>query len=296
MTLGRFMIGSSNVYRFYQPDSLPGYSIYKMISCTSMEVFRVAMDGLENVNGGVTISVIENFLCKAMQGIDQADLRTEALKKAIGDYLKVIQTNAIKRPKLKFALVQPILRPKDECYSEGHESICKQVEDGIRAMDLQNVSKVSAPIKISQVFEADGVHLTPTAGKNFLETILFNSEEFFTAQFIDLENEMEEGESNTGVPAGENSLEGTAKLGKRVMMVEREVERMKEDIKTRRFHDSLLTARIREELDAISNEKKEDRLIITGLSNSTPTPLNPEEKKGINDLPYLKFFDATILA
>jgi hypothetical protein len=103
------------------------------------------------------------------------------------------------------------------------------------------------------------------------------------AQFIDLENEMEEGEANLEIPAKDSSLERSAKLGKRVMMVEKEVELMKMDIKTRRFHDSLLMARIREELDAISNEKKEDRLIITGLSNGTPTPTNVE-KNWINEM------------
>ena len=45
-------------------------------------------------------------------------------------------------------------------------------------------------------------------------------------------------------------------LGRRVTMVEREVEKLREDIKTRQLHDSLLTARIQKQLDAIANEKR----------------------------------------
>jgi hypothetical protein len=42
-----------------------------------------------------------------------------------------------------------------------------------------------------QFFEQDVVHLTPTAGKNLIDTILYNAEEFFNAQLIDLDTEME---------------------------------------------------------------------------------------------------------
>jgi hypothetical protein len=279
MTLGRILIGSLNVYRFYQPEALPGYSKYKMIGCTSMEVFRVAMDGLENVKGGVTISVVKNFLCKAIHGIENSDQRTVALQKAMEDYLEAIQITAMKKPLLKFALVQPILRPREDWYMAGCETFCKQLDDPIRRMDLRNVSKIGAPIKISQVFEPDGVHLTTTAGKHFIETILYNAEEFFTAEFVDLKNESEEGEKNEETTAKENTNDGSGNLGRRVTMVEREVEKIRDDIKTRRFHDSLLTARMREELDAIGNEKKEDRIIITRRTNKTPAPTNHDEKK-----------------
>ena len=51
------------------------------------------------------------------------------------------------------------------------------------------------------------------------------------------------------------------------------------DILERRIQDSMVTARIREEMDYISNTKKEDRIIITGLTSKTPMPKASEEKK-----------------
>ena len=65
----------------------------------------------------------------------------------------------------------------------------------------------------------------------------------------------------------------------RLGALEREVGRMKNDLKQRQFNDNLVTARIREELDAIANEKKEDRLIVNGLTNKTPRPNNLEDRK-----------------
>ena len=54
---------------------------------------------------------------------------------------------------------------------------------------------------------------------------------------------------------------------------------MKNDSRQRQFNDSLVTSRIREELDAIANERKEDRLIISGMTNKTPSPTNLEDRK-----------------
>jgi hypothetical protein len=47
-------------------------------------------------------------------------------------------------------------------------------------------------------------------------------------------------------------------------------------MKNRKEADNLMTARIREELDAISNQNKEDRCILTGLTYTIPMPTEPE--------------------
>ena len=42
---------------------------------------------------------------------------------------------------------------------------------------------------------------------------------------------------------------------------------------------TMMMVRIREELDTISNIKKEDLIIITGLTNSIPTPRREDDNK-----------------
>jgi hypothetical protein len=71
----------------------------------------------------------------------------------------------------------------------------------------------------------------------------------------------------------------SSKLAKRIEAVERDIERLRNKLVEQRLQDSLVTARIREEIDFITNAKKEDRIIITGLTSKTPMPMQSEEKK-----------------
>ena len=68
-------------------------------------------------------------------------------------------------------------------------------------------------------------------------------------------------------------------MAKRIATVEREIIGLKENLQERRFQDSMVMSRIREELDFASNTKKEDKIIITGLTCPTPAPALAEEKK-----------------
>ena len=53
----------------------------------------------------------------------------------------------------------------------------------------------------------------------------------------------------------------------------------------RRFHDNLVMARMREDIDSISNTNKEDRMLITGLTSKTPKPTGAEDaRKWLKDI------------
>ena len=59
-------------------------------------------------------------------------------------------------------------------------------------------------------------------------------------------------------------------------------------IEAKRWADCLVSARMREEIDATANAKKEDRVIITGLTATSPPPVNFSERK--------KWFDSLVKA
>jgi hypothetical protein len=74
-------------------------------------------------------------------------------------------------------------------------------------------------------------------------------------------------------------------IAEKIITVEKEIGRLKKDLLERRIQDSLVTARIREEIDFIANVKKEDRIIITGLSSKVPMPREGDDKKKwLNDI------------
>ena len=121
------------------------------------------------------------------------------------------------------------------------------------------------------------MHLTPSAGKIFIDAILFYAEEFFSAQFVDLATEMEVVEEYDPVRPGTSRIDESTK--NRITAVEKEIERLNEDLANRRLQDSMVTARLREEVDYAANSKKEDHIIITGLTSKDSMPQQPEEKK-----------------
>jgi hypothetical protein len=122
-------------------------------------------------------------------------------------------------------------------------------------------------LRMSQQFEDDKIHYTENAGRVFLDSIITAAEAYFMAELIDLGEDME-GKTTTAsyVPTPINSRtfksgeqptmeSGDDKTSDRIVALEREVGRMKNDMRKRQFNDSLMTARIREELDVIANKK-----------------------------------------
>ena len=267
----RLLIGSSNVYRNYSHGDFEEYQKYKMVKCTNREVFATALDSIDEGKGKVIISVVENLLCDAVKDITEPEAMNSALEAAIKGYLAMVKEIAIKKPGVSFALAQPTLRPAHHWFTEGYDAFGVKIGEGIRLMNCHNVSKIEGPIKMSQIFETDGVHLTETSGKVFVNALLYHAEALFTAEVIDLENEKmeEDGESD-----GE-----TDKNPNRDSLVKTEIADLKDDIGRRRVDDCMVTARIREELDFISNVRKEDRIILTGLTSLTPAPVAFEERK-----------------
>jgi hypothetical protein len=73
--------------------------------------------------------------------------------------------------------------------------------------------------------------------------------------------------------------QGRLDLGERMAKVETGLQNLGTDIEARRFGNSLVSARMREELDAITNINTEDRLIFTGMINKVPIPQGFQDKK-----------------
>jgi hypothetical protein len=146
-----------------------------------------------------------------------------------------------------------------------------------------NIMKLEPLSRMSQKFEYDGVHLTPDCGRVFVQTTLEKAEAFFKAEIVNLEERMETSEENEEKDEGAQILfltkHGKPELGERMTKLERRVQNMGSDIDTRRFQDSLVTATMRDKLDAIANTNKDDRIIITGMTAKTVMPQNFEEKK-----------------
>jgi hypothetical protein len=65
----------------------------------------------------------------------------------------------------------------------------------------------------------------------------------------------------------------------RITAIEHELARLNKDLTNRRLQDSMVTTRLREEVDYAANTKKEDHIIKIGLTSKTPMPHQPEERQ-----------------
>ena len=282
--MSRILIGSSNVYRHYRASAFRTYNEYVMIRCTDIESFSAQLENLEPTETEVVISVLENFVEKSVV----AAIRTEQQQQQAGEdfliskkfleevtddlvkkFLTIVEDAAKKNVGTKFVMIDPILRPKLDWYEVVLDHI-KSTHKGILIkMGLTNVAGADVISRASQRFENDGVHLTTDSGKAFVSGILGSAEKIFQATFVDLDDE------DMGSVADEVQH---LKRGSSLTMTER-VEKLEKETEERRWNDNLLFARTREELDTTANKLKEDRIIMTGLTSSTPPPRDREEKK-----------------
>ncbi len=245
--MSRILIGSSNIYRFHKLITIKDYKPYTMVPCTNQEVWNVKVDEIVMEKGEVIVAVIENLICDAVAGVTDPEVRKITIEDVVGSYMAQIRKCALGKPEVKFALAQPTLRPKHKWYEESYKAICCLYQESIKAMGLQNVTRIDGSPTWSQQFESDGVHFTEQAGKVYVENLITEAEGFFNTELVDLEMEGSEESAKA---------DEARRIAGRIATVEREIGQLNREIVQRRLQDSLVTARIREELDFISNKKR----------------------------------------
>jgi hypothetical protein len=255
--MSRILIGSSNVYRNYKASNYT-HKEYTMVRCMDLENLDAQLTNLEPNETEVVISVLENVLDKAGKGTPEE--RENQIDIAIKSYLGIVEDAAQRNPGTSFVLIDPIMRPKLDWYDDMLDTMKKTHKEVFNSMKLLNTSRIDVISIASQEFEQDGVHLTKAAGRIFVDGIMKGAENIFKAGFIDITEDDPTTDSTSN-----------RKLEKRI-------DRMEADIGERRWNDNLLFARTREELDMAANKLKEDRVVMTGLTSSTPPPVDRVQK------------------
>ena len=276
--MNRLLIGSSNVSMTYYPEKFKGYPPFKMIKCTKIEVFKALMEEIKEEKE-VIIAVIENFLCDAVRGIQNqtSELIDESMESTIGEFIGVIGTTATRLPDTRFALAQPIMRPRHDWYTEKYDGLCRSFVARINSLGLDNVSKMDAMPRTAQAFVEDQVHLTKESSAAYVNGMLYNAEALFTAEVVDLE----EGTSKKPERLIEKVTKGKleAEFERSVRNLDKKLMEINQGIFRRRFNDSLVMARMREDIDTISNSNKENKMVISGMTSRIPKPTGREESK-----------------
>ena len=238
--------------------------------------------------------------------VDNVRVHADVLRVTIevADVIKVIGVSC---PKAKVAVMAPLTRPASAWYTEHYLTILTNCNIAID--NLANVNPAIVYIdsfaREAQTFGADGVHLTSDSAQIFLTSMIVAAENHFmgTEAFGgpvggDLIDEMDVGLKETtsswaddtidkivnlasigtkssavGGKGGKNSSDLTvASLSERVKCLEARIAELEKIVGRKTYSDNKMLSRIREELDQISNMKKEDRVMMMGLTSTVPAP------------------------
>ena len=127
--------------------------------------------------------------------------------------------------------------------------------------------------------------MTIETGKKFVETILYFAGEFFDATLMEFDETM--GEAVTIEPERMEVVDESGPIvsSSNAKSIEEQLTEIRENIMERRHNDSLVMARMREEMDHMISVKKENKLIVTGLVANVARPVDKkEEQKWLIDL------------
>ena len=269
-------IGSSNVSRFVEILDQEVQNSVLVKKCCRFTVLNATLDALREADCAVIISVIENFLCDAVGGITEKEEMEKAVGKTLEDFVRVVKEAAERLPKTRFAIVEPMERPAVEWYTKGLKEITTEYSKMLNKLELVNIMVVKRVDLPAQLFDEEKIHLTPAAGKGFVGSTIFYAEKFFSADLVELDDvamEVTPEDRNPNIiPVGENIEEMKKTLEQRLEEVER-------NMVARQHNDSMVFARIREELDFLANVKKEDRVVVTGLTSTVAMPTGLDEGK-----------------
>ena len=282
--LSRCLIGSSNVSRFYKIEDYPNFTPCNLAKCCNIESFKARMDSLEEEEKEVIVSVIENFFCDAVGDLNDEKQIDAKIEEVMTEFLKVIKVAAVRLNGSKFAISQPIRRPRDKWYTARLLTITKRFCDGIGEMGLDNVSWIEAPREAEQIFEDFGVHLTKDSGVFFVESLMSRATEFFKAVTVSLPMDVEDSSDEECEEVATVKISGKKK-NEQLDEVKKDLGALKADVLKRRHFDSMVTMRLAENQDVAQNEAREDRIILNGLINPIPCPTVYEEKiKWLNEM------------
>ena len=136
------------------------------------------------------ISVINIFIVDGVVKVIERKKVDSRIEEAINCFLDIARKVAVRLPGTKFPISQPVRRPAKKWYIDRLDKITKAFSDGICALNLANVTWVSALLKKEQQFEQHNIHFTIDSGTFIIKNIKLRVQEFFDMELIDVDSNL----------------------------------------------------------------------------------------------------------
>ena len=158
------LIGDSNLRRHMSPLNCrdrPLMSGAQHLSCGRIEVLPEALASIREESNVLIVACITNFLTASTDDPSSIALRVEPV---IQDFLSKLLDFGSTRPELQILVCAPMYRRQPIWYREGLPEIITKFSSVLSPMDRINLM----PSFPTPSFEADGIHLTPYSGLEYV--------------------------------------------------------------------------------------------------------------------------------
>ena len=120
-------------------------------------------------------------MCEMVKEEKGEDRVKNGVAKGLLSFLESVKVAAERLPGTLFLMLEPMLRPAVDWYTESLTDFTRVHNEGLFGLQLGNISIIKHADLLSQIFGEDNLHLSQSAGLQFLRAIVYFAEKIYKA-------------------------------------------------------------------------------------------------------------------
>ena len=242
------LLGDSNIQRNMNSTTCrdrPMMSEAQVIPCGRMELLAEALRQVRQTSNVVLLSCVTNFITSSAESVSSVSNRIEPILK---EFIAILAASAVEHRERLFLVTPPMYRSFPIWYRDGVSEVLQKFSSMMSSKPGDIVNIHLLPSFPTPTFEADGIHLTPYSGLEFILHLFDSSAEVIktlvsTPEDIVIKN-----------------VESSRLLEDRMMALEQDHRRLNRTVEEKSAEDSELA-------DFQENMRYEDHFIVHGLDH-----------------------------
>jgi len=165
---------------FFQNIVSPGGRVYEVIPCTKRAIFETTLSSPGSLPDASLIitSVLSNFICDACSTVAPERL-LDVANLELTQHVQALLTYCQSNPSAKVVVVPPLARSVPSWFNPYLPCFTTFLFNEVSKHGSTHIRYLSPFVAPAHFFEADGVHLNPEAGIQFIQFIISGVDQVF---------------------------------------------------------------------------------------------------------------------
>jgi hypothetical protein len=270
------------------------HSGYTILKATNTPILEKALQGFKDNGKPIIIAIIENLIEDAVRKATSQSEARELGKKAIDKFTLMIKTYEKNYQDSVVAIVKPIGRNSVDWFDCNVEGWTEDLVNAVAGSKMRYLAVMETIKDTEQLFEKDATHLNKKSGEYYINYMMELGKQM-PLQESTKQDKPENMEVELSTSKRKHCESTDETLEERL----NRMEQLLEEHDSNHTSSNIAIRKIREELDADTNDKKMDMLVISGVRPTIRYP-NKENLREKNEwlrrqaLLALKKFDKKI--